>query len=132
MPDISPTVVALISALLGGSGLKFIDYWLGRSKTKDDSALAFRNELREEVANLRTQITTAEENEKQWRDKYYTVIEENLSLKAEAEAAKAIARLKEIEAQRIADEKEATYIEQLLPKTPAKRAPRKRPATSKE
>lgn len=90
MPDISPTILAIVSALLGGGGLKFIDFWLGRAKVKDDSAAAFRTELREEVKNLRGQIlaaevkaAAAEQKEGEWREKYFEALEEGVAVKAE-------------------------------------------------
>jgi hypothetical protein len=88
--ELSPTTTAIISALLTGGGLKFIDYWLGRAKVKDDSATTFRKELREEVANLRAQIVAAEvkvqaaeQKEGEWREKYFECLEDSVQIKAE-------------------------------------------------
>jgi len=76
MPEISQAWLALIGAILGGSGLKFIEHYLSRPKIKDDSATAFRNELREEVKNLRDELRKTEVELDTWRAKYYALLEE--------------------------------------------------------
>jgi predicted nuclease with TOPRIM domain len=76
MPEISASWLALIGALLGGSGLKVIEYWLNKSKVKDDSATSFRKELREEVTSLREELRKAEAELDAWRDKYYKLMDE--------------------------------------------------------
>lgn len=74
--------LALIGALLGGSGLKFIEHWLNRSKVKDDTAAQFRNELREEVKNLREELRKTEEDKDKWQKDYYDLKGEYLKLQA--------------------------------------------------
>lgn len=76
MPEVSQAWLALIGAVLGGSGLKFIEHYLSRPKIKDDSATAFRNELREEVKNLRDELRKTELELDTWRAKYYALLEE--------------------------------------------------------
>jgi len=83
MPNIDQAWLALFAALLGGSGLKIIEYWLNRSKTKDDSALAMRTELREEVRSLREELRTVEEQLDLWRGKYYELMEEFMKAKVD-------------------------------------------------
>jgi hypothetical protein len=88
MPEISQAWLALFAALLGGSGLKVIEYWLNRSKTQDDSAAAMRTELREEVKNLRDELRHVEEQLDLWRGKYYELMEE--FMKAKGDLAEAL------------------------------------------
>lgn len=86
MPDlggISEAWLALIGALLGGSGLKVIEHWLNKSKVKDDAATSFRKELREEVTLLREELRKAETELDLWRDKYYSLMDEYSKFKRE-------------------------------------------------
>lgn len=76
MPEISQAWLALIGAILGGSGLKFIEHYLSRPKIKDDSATAFRNELRQEMISLRTELRAAETDLDMWKAKYYDILEQ--------------------------------------------------------
>jgi hypothetical protein len=81
MPEINQAWIALIGALLGGSGLKVIEHWLNRSKTKDDSATNFRNELRSDIKELRLELAKTEEELDNWRVKYYALMEEFIKYK---------------------------------------------------
>lgn len=87
MPEISQAWLALIGALLGGSGLKFIEHWLSRPKVKDDAASSFRNELREEVKNLRDELRKTEQELDAWRAKYYALMDEFSRAKIERDNA---------------------------------------------
>lgn len=87
MPEISQAWLALIGAILGGSGLKFIEHWLSQSKVKDDSASKFRDELRNEVSSLREELRTTEKDLDEWKGKYYTLVEETMKVRSELEAA---------------------------------------------
>lgn len=87
MPEISQAWLALIGALLGGSGLKFIEHWLSRPKVKDDAASAFRNELREEVKNLREELRKTEQELDEWRTKYYALMDEYSKAKRDRDDA---------------------------------------------
>lgn len=87
MPEISQAWLALIGAVLGGSGLKFIEHYLSRPKIKDDSATAFRNELREEVKNLREELRKTEKELDEWRAKYYALVDEFSKAKLDRDQA---------------------------------------------
>lgn len=87
MPEISQAWLALIGALLGGSGLKFIEHWLGRSKTKDDTATSMRTELREDLKATRLELDKAEEEVDEWRGKYYLVVEAYQNLRTDLNQA---------------------------------------------
>jgi uncharacterized damage-inducible protein DinB len=81
MPEINQAWLALIGALLGGSGLKVIEHWLSRSKVKDDTATDFRNELRTDIKELREELRKAEEEIDKWRVKYYALMDEFIKFK---------------------------------------------------
>lgn len=94
MPEVNQAWLALIGALLGGSGLKVIEYWLNRTKTKDDTATQFRNELRGEVKNLREEVYRINEAKDkveaevdQWRMKYYELMDEYMKFKQGSDPA---------------------------------------------
>lgn len=93
MPDISAGWLALAGALLGGSGLKVIEFWLNKPKVQADTATEFRNELREEVKTLREELHRAEEEIDKWRDQYYTVMDEFLKFKSAAIAVQNLGKL---------------------------------------
>ena len=103
MPEINQAWLALIGALLGGSGLKFIEHWLNRSKVTDDSAAQFRQELRDEVKNLREELRKTEEELEKWRGQYYTLMEQFLEIKNELDIALRVAR---INVEKVAEEVE--------------------------
>lgn len=88
LPDISEGWLALIGALLGGSGLKIVEAWLNRSKVKEDSATELRNELRAEVRGLRDELRTVEDELDKWRGKYYELLDE--FIKAKGDLAEAL------------------------------------------
>lgn len=76
-----PAFLALIGTIFGGVGLKIVENFLNKSKTKEDVAAAIRRELREDVTALRTEIKTLEKEVDTWRDRYYTLKEEVFDLK---------------------------------------------------
>lgn len=82
MPEINQAWLALIGALLGGSGLKVIEHWLNRSKGKDDTATDFRNELRTDIKDLRAELARTEDELDKWRVKYYALMDEFIKYKA--------------------------------------------------
>lgn len=83
MPEISQAWLALLGALLGGSGLKVIEYWLNRSRVRDDSATQMRTELREEIKGLREELRTVEDELDKWRGKYYELMDEFMKAKSD-------------------------------------------------
>ena len=88
MPEISQAWLALLGALLGGSGLKIIEYWLNRSKVRDDAAAQMRTELRDEIKALREELRTVEDELDKWRGKYYELMDE--FMKAKGDLAEAL------------------------------------------
>jgi len=87
MPDISEAWLALIGAVLGGSGLKIIEYWLSRSKVKEDTAAQMRTELRGEIKNLRDELRSVEDELDKWRGKYYELMDEFMKAKGDLAVA---------------------------------------------
>ena len=93
MPEISQAWLALLGAVLGGSGLKFIEHWLNRSKVRDDAAAQMRVELRDEIKVLREELRTVEDELDKWRGKYYELMDE--FMKAKGDLAEALRRAQE-------------------------------------
>lgn len=87
MPEINSAWVALIAALLGGSGLKIIEYWLNRSRVKDDTAMQMRKELREELAGLKEELRLAETALDEWKQKYYDLYDKLIQTRGELDSA---------------------------------------------
>lgn len=71
MPAIDPAWIALVGTLCGGLGLKVVEHWLGKSKDKSDEATKLRNELREQIDDLRKEIKDLELERDQYRNDYY-------------------------------------------------------------
>lgn len=76
--------LALAGTVAGGSGLKFIEYILGRSKYRDTLAGTIRGELRADLsaakaenAHLHERIEDLEDEVDEWRDKYYQLVADN-------------------------------------------------------
>lgn len=75
--------IPLAGALFGGVGLKMLEHWLGRSKMKIDEATKIRDELRVEITALREEIKKVELESDIWRDRYYTLREQQLATNKE-------------------------------------------------
>jgi hypothetical protein len=130
MVDYNPTLLALIGTVMGGSGLKVVEYYLSKRKTKTDEATTIRTELRAEVDNLRKLMKEAETEVDVWREKYFALVNEVATLRAEAEAAKALARLKAEEAERLAIQ--AEVLKAAAPTLPKKRVRKVAPKPPEE
>lgn len=83
LPELSQAWLALIGAILGGSGLKVIEHWLNRTKVKEDSATSLRAELREDLKATREELDKAEEEADEWRAKYYIMLDAWQNLRAD-------------------------------------------------
>lgn len=66
--------IALAAAVFGGAGLKIIEYFLSRSRTRIDIATQLRNELRQEVQSLRDELRDLETSNDKWRGRYYSLV----------------------------------------------------------
>lgn len=76
-----PALIAVLGAIFGGSGLKLVEAWLNRGKTKEDVAKAIRDELREDIQKLEAKQTQLEAEVTIWRDKYYQVLDNFIQVK---------------------------------------------------
>jgi septation ring formation regulator EzrA len=83
VPEISPAVLALLGAILGGSGLKIVEHSLNRSKSRNESEASMRAELREEIKSLREELRKVQAELDSWRIKYYELQEEFIAARDE-------------------------------------------------
>lgn len=68
--------LALIGAAFGGTGLKFLEWFLNRGKAKEDIATQLRNELRTELKELRERVDELEAENDKWRARAFKAEEE--------------------------------------------------------
>lgn len=90
----NPAILALIGTIFGGVGLKVIEHWLSKAKTRDDTATQIRNELRTELARVKEDMTkreqyasAAEAEADGWRAKYYEQAEKLIQIKLDLASA---------------------------------------------
>ena len=76
-------LIALIGTVFGGAGLEIIRRILAKSKEKEDSATALRNELRTELTSLKAEMTAVEKDLDMWRQKYYELFEKYIQIKVQ-------------------------------------------------
>ena len=81
------TVLALVGTLFGGAGLEFVRRALSKSKEKEDSATALRNELRTELTSLKTDMQSIERELDVWKQKYYELYEKYVEVKIRYDSA---------------------------------------------
>lgn len=81
MANSSEAYLAVIGAILGGSGLKVIEHFLNKSKDKSDVAKDFRQELRQDLTDAKKELDRVEGELDTWKGKYYALLNENLELK---------------------------------------------------
>lgn len=79
----NPGFIAVTTTILGGIGLKVVETWLGRAKSKSDADLAYRTELRADIDRLRQQLLDSEAEEarlhleiEKWKNAYYDLRDE--------------------------------------------------------
>lgn len=100
-------LIAFFGTVFGGAGLEFIRRMLAKSKEKEDSATALRNELRTELTSLKTEMITVEKDLDMWRQKYYELFEKYVLIKVQYDSV-----LKQLAAKNLIEE------EIVLPDTP--------------
>lgn len=83
----SDALIALIGTLFGGGGLELIRRALAKSKEREDSATALRNELRTELTSLKAEMLSVEKELDEWKLKYYELFEKYLLVKLQYEEA---------------------------------------------
>lgn len=67
-------IIAAVAALLGGTGLKVLEWVLGRSKQKIDFASQLRDELRVDLATLREELQRVEQRLDHHKKMYYSML----------------------------------------------------------
>lgn len=77
--------VALLGTIFAGAGFKVIEFILSKNQRKVDTATALREELRKESQALREEMRTVEKALDEWKDKYYTLLQNYLDLKSTLE-----------------------------------------------
>lgn len=76
--------LALIGALLGGTGLKLIEHYLSRPSRDAKTAAELRAELRQDLSNIRAELKSCQAESDKYQDRYWALVEENAQLKAAA------------------------------------------------
>jgi hypothetical protein len=94
-------IFALAGTIFGGAGIKAIEGLLGRKKVKEDVATTIRAELRTEIKELRDRVDLQEGQLAEWRDKYYTLLDQFVNAKGELNFM--MRRIKEMSDQGIID-----------------------------
>lgn len=85
--QLSQAWIAVLGTIFGGAGFKFVEYWLTRNQRQDDTAAKLREELRTEVQSLREELHRVEAGLEEWREKYYNLLGQFLSVKNDLERA---------------------------------------------
>ena len=68
--------LAFAGALFGGTGLKVLEHFLNRNKTRNDIATQLRNELREDIRELQKRVDELEAENEKWRARAFKAEEE--------------------------------------------------------
>jgi hypothetical protein len=76
-----PAIIAILSALFGGAGLKIVEKLLDKGKSNFDMATQLRSELRSDIDGLRDRLQVVEDEAERWRTKYYDLYEAFMALK---------------------------------------------------
>ncbi len=76
-----PGTHATFGAVAGAIGMKIVDKIFRMKNRKLDEATLIRQELREQVNQLNDRITALSNELDHWKEKYFQLSEENLSLK---------------------------------------------------
>lgn len=84
------TVIAVMSAILGGGAVKMLEVFITARRSTQDYATVIRDELRKNASELRMDIDSLEERldgtEKDrdaWREKYYGEREKHIGREGE-------------------------------------------------
>lgn len=113
---IDPAWIALIGTLCGGLGLKVIEHWLGKSKEKSDEATKIRDELREQIDDLRAEVRELETERDKYRNEYYDLMQKYSTVYFELQEA-----LAKIRGQAEGAQKAVEKIDKTLPPTDLER-----------
>lgn len=92
--ELNDNQYTLIGIIIGGAGLKLVDYFAQRRKTRDDELAQLRrdldskddkarDELREELKELRDRLDDLSRELDEWKEKYWTKVQELNNAQAE-------------------------------------------------
>jgi predicted nucleic acid-binding Zn-ribbon protein len=85
--QLSQAWIALAATIIGGSGFKVVEHWLGKTEKQDDTASKLRDELRKEVISLRDELRKVETELDIWRGKYWELREQFLKVQSDLDVA---------------------------------------------
>lgn len=88
MPPLDPAVIALIATVFGGVGLKVVEHWLGKPRSKVDDATRIRDELRIEITSLKEEIKELEDERDRYRNEYYDLRDKYSNIYSELQLIK--------------------------------------------
>ena len=74
--------MALIAALGGGFGVKFLDLLLARIRSNDEDRLETRKAIRADLEKMSARVDALQASLDEWKTKYYELREENTRLTA--------------------------------------------------
>jgi len=81
----SAVALALISAVLSGFGVSIMSYFQETKKEKARKAEKEQDDLKLELKDLQIKLYKLEKDLDEWKDKYYSTIQELISVRAELE-----------------------------------------------
>lgn len=85
MNNSSVIALTLISAVLSGFGVSLLSYYQDQKREKARKAEKEQDNLKLELKDLQIQLYKLEKDLDEWKDKYYSTIQELISVKAELE-----------------------------------------------
>lgn len=85
MNNSSVVALTLISAVLSGFGVSLLSYYQEQKRERVRKAEKEQDELKLELKDLQIQLYKLEKDLDEWKNKYYTTIQELISVKAELE-----------------------------------------------
>jgi len=81
----SEILIALIASLIGGTGTAIFTFAQERRKDRIRAEEKARDELKIELKDLQIRLYQLEKDLDEWKDKYYTAIQELIVVKSELE-----------------------------------------------
>lgn len=85
MSNTSVIILTLLSALLSGMGVSFLSYLSDSKKEKARKAEREQDQLKIELRDLQIKLYQVEKDLTEWKDKYYSTIQELIGVRAELE-----------------------------------------------
>lgn len=74
MSPVSELLIAFIGILVGGIGIKAASAAFDRARARYDAAALIRQELTEEVMELRSSVSDVADRLQRWRHQYYILL----------------------------------------------------------